>query len=105
MKKICALEAINNRQARAFPYDDNYSLLIYRQDDQVFAYINSCPHGGVPLEWNADQFMSLDGCRLQCGTHGAQFEPHTGLCIYGPCKGAHLHKLEIILENGIVYLD
>lgn len=105
MKKICALKDIPDRQACAFPYDDNYALLIYRQGEQAFAYINSCPHGGVPLEWNTDQFMSLDGYSLQCGTHGAQFEPTTGLCFYGPCKGAKLHKLEIILDNGIVYMD
>lgn len=104
MKKICILSEIPDRQARAFDYDDNYSLLIYRDDDNAFAYINSCPHAGVPLEWNRDQFMSLDGISLQCGTHGAQFEPSSGLCIHGPCKGARLHKVEIIINDGIVYL-
>ena len=105
MKKICLLKEIPDCQARAFDYNDNYTLLVYRRDDSVYAYINSCPHAGVPLEWNHDQFMSLDGVSLQCGTHGAQFEPASGLCTHGPCKGARLHKVEIILENGIVYLQ
>ncbi|MDX2506969.1 MAG: Rieske 2Fe-2S domain-containing protein [Gammaproteobacteria bacterium] len=105
MKKICALHEIPNRQAKSYPYDENYTLLIYRNKERAFAYINSCPHAGVPLEWNSDQFMSFDGFSLQCGTHGAQFEPSTGLCFYGPCKGARLHKVAISLDNGIVYLD
>lgn len=105
MKKICLLADIPDRQARSFEFDENYTLLVYRHKDDAYAYINSCPHAGVPLEWNADQFMSLDGYSLQCGTHGAQFEPSSGLCIHGPCKGARLHKVEIILKNGIVYLE
>lgn len=104
MKQICSLDEIHHRQARSFHYDENYTFLIYRSGDSAFAYINSCPHTGISLEWKMDQFMSVDGLSLQCSTHGAQFEPATGLCIFGPCKGASLDKIEIIIENNVVYL-
>ncbi len=103
MKKICLLSDIPDHQAITCPYDDNYSMLVYRDGDTAYAYINSCPHAGVPLEWNAHEFMSADGLLLQCGTHGAQFEPPTGHCVHGPCKGAHLHKITIKLMDGVVY--
>ena len=103
MKKICLLSDIPDHQAITCPYDDNYSMLVYRDGDTAYAYINSCPHAGVPLEWNADQFMSADGLLLQCGTHGAQFEPLTGHCVHGPCKGAHLHKIDIKLMDDMVW--
>ena len=39
----------------------------------------------------------------QCQTHGAIYEPDTGLCVRGPCAGASLFALEIVEENGVVW--
>jgi nitrite reductase/ring-hydroxylating ferredoxin subunit len=104
MKKVCELNDIPENQACSFPYNEHYSLLVYRQDNKTYGYINSCPHAGVPLEWSRNHFMSKDGLSLQCGTHGAQFDPTSGHCFSGPCKGAHLHKVDIVLKKGVVYL-
>lgn len=111
MRYICALATIADRQAKAFPYETGAmahgrepTLLIVRWGERAYAYINSCPHAGVPLEWQDDRFMSLDGYQLQCSTHGALFEINTGLCTWGPCKGQRLNRIEIRISDGDIFL-
>ena len=48
------------------------------------AYINRCRHMTTPLDFVRYQFFTEDGKRLICLTHGALYEPETGLCIDGP---------------------
>ncbi len=75
---------------------------IVRWQGQVYAYTNTCPHTGHPLNINPDGFFSLDMMSLLCTSHGALFEPDTGLCIGGPCSGAKLKALECRIDNGRV---
>jgi nitrite reductase/ring-hydroxylating ferredoxin subunit len=39
-----------------------------------------------------------------CRSHGAQFDISTGLCVAGPCVGAHLRSLAVRIEHGYVML-
>jgi nitrite reductase/ring-hydroxylating ferredoxin subunit len=59
------------------------------------AYVNRCPHAGTSLDTWPNEFLTEDGRHLICSTHGAIFEPHTGLCVEGPCPGAHLETLRV----------
>lgn len=115
MRYLCALDSIPDRQARAFPYETEVpgqihghghalTLLVVRWGEQAYGYINSCPHAGVPLEWQEGRFMSLDGYQLQCSTHGALFEISSGLCTWGPCKGQRLRKVELRINAGEIFL-
>ena len=67
---------------------------------QFRAYINSCRHMVTPLDFVRDQFFSDDGNQLRCATHGALYEPDTGLCVEGPCKGLSLHALPLVVDQG-----
>ena len=40
-----------------------------------------------------------DGRALICSTHGALYEPDTGLCTAGPCAGDRLTPLPLHVEN------
>ncbi len=71
----------------------------------VHAYLNRCPHLGVPLNWDDDQFMDSEGSLLRCATHGALFEPESGLCILGPCRGEYLWVIECQVSEGWIVLD
>jgi nitrite reductase/ring-hydroxylating ferredoxin subunit len=63
------------------------------------AYVNRCRHMPTPLDFVRDQFVSEDGRYLMCYTHGALYEPGTGLCIAGPCKGESLYRLPVRVEG------
>ena len=66
------------------------------------AYVNRCRHMTTPLDFVRDRFFSEDGRYLMCYTHGALYEPTTGLCVAGPCKGESLYSLPVRVEQGEV---
>jgi nitrite reductase/ring-hydroxylating ferredoxin subunit len=50
------------------------------------------------------EFFDDSGLYLICSTHGATYEPHTGFCVGGPCKGKSLQRLEIEERDGNIFL-
>jgi nitrite reductase/ring-hydroxylating ferredoxin subunit len=66
------------------------------------AFVNRCPHAGTELDWQEGQFFDETGLYLICSTHGALFEPGTGFCVAGPCRGASLEPLAIRERDGQV---
>jgi nitrite reductase/ring-hydroxylating ferredoxin subunit len=72
---------------------------------RFYAYVNRCRHMTTPLDFIRDRFLSEDGRHLMCYTHGALYEPATGLCIAGPCKGESLYRLPVRVDQGEVLVD
>lgn len=66
------------------------------------AYVNRCRHMTTPLDFVRYQFFTEDGKHLICMTHGALYQPETGLCVEGPCKGLALYSLPVKVERGEV---
>jgi nitrite reductase/ring-hydroxylating ferredoxin subunit len=77
-------------------------LLAIRLADCVVIYVNACPHLGVPLDWLPGKFMSADGERLVCATHGAEFRLADGVCLRGPCRGDSLTAVPCEVRDGMV---
>ena len=104
---ICQLDGLSEHSSKEFTLKTasgtKDAFLIYI-NQQCYAYVNQCPHTGVNLNWQPEQFFSPDGRFLQCSLHGALFEPSTGQCLRGPCVGQKLKAVEIIIEDGQVYL-
>lgn len=104
MKKIylCQKSELEEYQTRGFTVevgDDSLDFFLLKQDDEVRAYLNFCPHLGIPLNWQPDEFMSLEGTHIQCSTHGALFQLEDGYCFSGPCRGESLTKLNVDINN------
>ena len=100
---LCQTDAIADPGSRAFECKlgrRTVSLFVVHKDGQFSAYINSCPHTGVNLEWQEDQFLDMDNMFIQCSTHDALFEIDTGRCIAGPCVGDSLDPVDLIIEDG-----
>jgi nitrite reductase/ring-hydroxylating ferredoxin subunit len=104
---ICTLDDIPNRRARSFVLarrDDDGTLrswliFVLRWGKQAIGYENACPHEGVPLDWEREQFLDSEGLRIQCGKHGALFDFATGECVSGPCVGAHLKPVKLLVDD------
>ena len=64
------------------------------------AYINRCRHMATPLDFVRNQFHTDEQRHLICMMHGAIYEPHSGLCVDGPCKGLSLYRLPVLVEQG-----
>lgn len=78
---------------------------VVRFDGKAQAYVNSCPHRGTELDWQHGDFFDESGLYLICATHGAAFDPATGLCISGPCAGERLFRVSIREEHERVMLE
>lgn len=76
-------------------------FLINYQGD-FHAYVNRCRHMTTPLDFVRYQFFTEDGHHLVCLTHGAIYDPSSGLCVEGPCKGLSLHRLPVVVDRGEV---
>jgi len=63
------------------------------------AYVNSCPHVGTPLDLWPNEFYTDDGRELICSTHGALYDPVSGLCTAGPCVGDRLTALPLAVDG------
>ena len=80
------------------------AAFVIRYDGRVYAYLNSCAHIQVELDWMEGEFFDKAGLYLICATHGATYEPDSGQCIMGPCKGQRLVAVQVEERDGNVYL-
>lgn len=86
------------------PFDEPAILLVER--GTVRAWRNRCRHLQVQLDARAPgTFLSPDGRHLVCGEHGAIYRRDDGYCEDGPCRGASLRPLPIVVVDGVVYLE
>lgn len=93
MKLLCPSNALINAGSRGFDIEGQ-KIFVVRREGQVYAYLNRCPHRGVPLEWQPDRFLDPSNSLIQCATHGALFLIESGECVAGPCSGHFLNALD-----------
>ena len=105
---ICASAALAESgkgvrfETRAVPGEEKGFAI--RHLGRVHGFVNRCPHLGTELDWQPGEFFDIAGVYLVCSTHGAIFEPNTGLCVAGPCRGASLEPLAMREQGGEVFL-
>jgi len=78
---------------------------VVRFGEAAHAYLNRCAHLPMELDWNPGEFFEDSGLYLVCATHGALYEPDTGHCAGGPCRGGKLHKLRVIEQDNKVFWE
>ena len=104
---LCRLADIGDRDSRAFTITSNNEereIFAVRLGDEIFAYVNVCPHRQMPLNWKPDAFLAYDKSRILCTMHAATFDIRQGHCVGGPCPGQSLESVPIVIEDGIVRL-
>jgi nitrite reductase/ring-hydroxylating ferredoxin subunit len=101
---LCRIDDIPENGSLGIQFKE-VSLFAVRADNEIHVYLNSCPHLGLPLEWQEHEFLNEDNSLIQCKTHGALFEIASGLCVQGPCLDQKLHPVKITIENDLVYID
>ena len=83
-------------------YGRDESAFVVRVDGRVRAFLNRCAHVPTELDWNPGKFFDAEGTMLICSTHGALYDPDSGNCIAGPCRGRKLIELEVAERDGLV---
>jgi len=101
--RLCAINALEENVGRSFRSPAGEVILVLR-DANVYAWQNICPHLGINLEFNPDEFMDCEQHYLVCSNHGALFQVEDGLCVSGPCHGEALLPVPIRIEDGEIYV-
>lgn len=105
---ICAsAELIEGGEGFRFPlstvWGDEVGFVVRFQGEPV-AYVDRCAHVPVELDWQKGRFFDVDRRYLICSVHGALFEPSSGRCVSGPCRGGRLAPLTVVERDGQVFL-
>ena len=110
MYRVCALDELPDPGSREFQWGEGdwpLEMFVVRQGNSAFGYLNRCPHAGHPLNWQTDHFLSKDNDLILCQSHGASFTISAGHCVLGPCPGASLRSIKMVIRNGdiVVAID
>ncbi|MGH8781503.1 Rieske (2Fe-2S) protein [Paraburkholderia sp.] len=97
--RICAADELVDggtavRRAATFAGSDAVVFFV-RYGGDAYGYLNRCAHMPMELDWVEGQFFESSGLYLMCATHGAIYEPDTGKCVGGPCRGGRLRALRV----------
>jgi phosphoglycolate phosphatase len=78
---------------------------VVRTQGLARAFLNRCQHVAIELDWQPGQFFDAEGRYLVCSTHGALYEPDSGLCIGGPCRGQRLTAIAVREQDGRIEVN
>jgi hypothetical protein len=103
---LCASADLVNSGA-AVPFEVVYGgqtcrAFAVRYQGEVHAYLNRCAHVAMEMDFQPNQFFDSSGDWLICATHGALYQPQTGQCRGGPCRGG-LVKIALSERDGVVH--
>jgi nitrite reductase/ring-hydroxylating ferredoxin subunit len=102
---LCTLATLADPGARNFVLqirEAYFHGFVVRKGDRVFGYVDRCPHAGLPLAHELDNYLTRDGTLIQCFWHGALFEIEDGACKGGPCAGAWLKPWPVEVKDGMI---
>ena len=87
--------------------EDGLTALVLRTKTGVYGWLNACPHDGRRLCQDPVYLLNRKTGHMQCMHHQAVFEPDTGLCDDGPCRGENLTSLPVEEKNGeiVVFMN
>jgi phosphoglycolate phosphatase len=104
--EICDANELEDKSyGSRFTMPDGRQAFVIRFDGQVKGYINECRHLPTELDWNFGHFLDADKEHLVCATHGALYDPLSGLCIAGPCRGRSLEAVAVVEIDGKIVLE
>lgn len=105
---MCRLDDLGDPASKLFvlQFDDGeeVEIFIVRRGTEAHAYVNECPHQGLPLNWVDDAFLNGNRSRILCAVHGATFEIESGEAVSGSAVPGCLMKVPVVVVDGEIRL-
>lgn len=103
-RRLCRRDEIRDGGTRLFEAPgDGPDLFLVRKGEAVYAYLNDCPHWGLPLDVFPGRLLNRVTGDIQCANHGARFDVESGHCTFGPCLGDSLTPVPIEVRDGTIW--
>lgn len=102
---LLPLDGIADGHARNFVLQlraGRFHGFVVRRGNAVHGYVDRCPHAGVPLARELDNYLTDSGALIACSWHGALFRVEDGLCVGGPCVGQRLSPWPVAVLDGVI---
>ena len=102
---LCRVDEIASPGAKGFEFasgDSPFRAFVVRRGDELFGYLDVCPHSGWPLAVRDARRLTREGDFLLCTGHGALFRLEDGRCVAGPCEGRSLEPWPLTVRDGAV---
>ena len=97
-------DLIDNGKPLLFQLPGGQKAFAIRWQGQLHGWVNECQHASVPMDFDGDVLESGRQFIL-CPYHGAIYQPDTGLCVGGPCRGSRLDAVAVVERDGQVWLQ
>jgi len=97
------LDALPDGDAAEFVFGRGksaFSMFVVRRGDDVYGYLNICPHYASPLNYRAGQFLNDDGSRIRCTMHFAEFRIEDGFGVAGAAENCWLDPVPVVVRDG-----
>lgn len=104
--RLAPIELIADGAARNFVLEmkaGRFHGFAVRRGDAVQGFVDRCPHMGLPLAQQLDEYLTGDRSLIQCSWHGALFRIEDGACVGGPCIGAALTPWPLEVREGAIF--
>ncbi len=76
-----------------------FRMLLLRKGSEVHAFVNRCPHFGVPLAARQEQLLQQPLASLTCNVHYARFRWSDGRCESGDCEDESLISVPLTVDT------
>lgn len=82
-----------------------FSMFVVRKaGDEVYGYLNLCPHYSSPLNFRDGAFMNEAGTRIRCTMHFAEFRIEDGYGVSGAAERCWLDPVPVLVKEGRLYI-
>ena len=102
---LCRLEDVPSPGAKGFEFsngDTPFRGFVVRRGEELFGYLDVCPHSGWPLAVRDERRLTRERDLLICTVHGALFRIEDGVCVAGPCEARALEPWPVTVRDGAV---
>ncbi len=79
------------------------ALILTRLHGVASCFRNRCAHANYPLQRADGRLLVQEARYLVCAAHGASYRLDDGACAGGPCNGAGLERVAIVVREGVVF--
>jgi nitrite reductase/ring-hydroxylating ferredoxin subunit len=102
------LDTIADGDAKEFVFGRGttvFSMFVVRRAEQVFGYLNICPHYSSALNCREGEFLSDDRRHIRCSAHFAEFRIEDGCGVAGAGEGCWLDPVPVHVEDGMIVIS